>query len=227
MRDVDDGHASCTKPADDSEHLRRFGVGQCCRRLVKDEQSRLLRQDSRECGHRPLDRRQAFHVPRDVDRLAETGECRRCRPVQVTPPHDTPAGRRRSAQEHVLRDREAGDRGQLLEQGRHADRHRPPGGTRSAVSVPSTVTRPESGVTTPAMILISVDLPAPFSPRSAWTSPAATSRWTSSSTTASPYVLRTPSTDRMLGTRGMLEGLHIGCPSLPHSPSRRSAADDE
>ena len=37
---------------------------------------------------------------------------------------------------------------------------------------PSSVMRPTSGATTPAMILISVDLPAPFSPRIAWMLPA-------------------------------------------------------
>ena len=43
-------------------------------------------------------------------------------------------------------------------------------------SRPSSSMRPSSGATTPAMILISVDLPAPFSPRIAWMRPASTTR---------------------------------------------------
>ena len=43
-------------------------------------------------------------------------------------------------------------------------------------SRPSSIMRPSSGATTPAMILIRVDLPAPFSPRMAWMRPAWTVR---------------------------------------------------
>src|SRR6266852_4776356 len=41
---------------------------------------------------------------------------------------------------------------------------------------PPTAIAPESGVSAPVMILTSVDLPAPFSPTSAWTSPGARSK---------------------------------------------------
>ena len=44
---------------------------------------------------------------------------------------------------------------------------------------PATVSVPESGVTAPVMILMSVDLPAPFSPISACTSPGRSSNETS------------------------------------------------
>ena len=47
-----------------------------------------------------------------------------------------------------------------------------PCGEPKRSSCPPTATLPLSGTTTPEMILISVDLPAPFSPSSAWTSPA-------------------------------------------------------
>ena len=57
-----------------------------------------------------------------------------------------------------------------------------PGGIGSGTSVPSTVSRPPgSGSCTPARTLISVDLPLPFSPSSAWTSPWLTVRSTSPS----------------------------------------------
>ena len=45
-------------------------------------------------------------------------------------------------------------------------------GDANVTGSPSSSMRPSSGVTTPAMILISVDLPAPFSPRIAWMRPA-------------------------------------------------------
>ena len=47
-------------------------------------------------------------------------------------------------------------------------------GEAKLTSRPSIVMRPSSGATTPAMILMSVDLPAPFSPRMAWMRPALT-----------------------------------------------------
>ena len=44
-------------------------------------------------------------------------------------------------------------------------------GESKATSAPSSTMRPASGATTPERILISVDLPAPFSPRMAWMRP--------------------------------------------------------
>jgi hypothetical protein len=41
-------------------------------------------------------------------------------------------------------------------------------GFENARKVPSSRNSPASGGTTPAMILIKVDFPAPFSPRTAW-----------------------------------------------------------
>src|ERR1700738_943604 len=48
---------------------------------------------------------------------------------------------------------------------------------------------PESAGCAPARIFISVDLPAPFSPTSAWTSPARTSNVTPSSARTPGHVL--------------------------------------
>ncbi len=44
-------------------------------------------------------------------------------------------------------------------------------GLRNVTDRPSSSIVPESGCTTPAMILIRVDLPAPFSPSTAWMRP--------------------------------------------------------
>src|SRR6476620_7629823 len=45
-------------------------------------------------------------------------------------------------------------------------------GVSAATRAPRTASDPESGDSAPLRILISVDLPAPFSPTIAWTSPA-------------------------------------------------------
>src|SRR5699024_11698283 len=58
-------------------------------------------------------------------------------------------------------------------------------------SEPSTRILPESGWCTPAIILISVDLPAPFSPSSAWTCPRRTDKVTSLITLTGPKDLET------------------------------------
>src|SRR2546429_751963 len=52
---------------------------------------------------------------------------------------------------------------------------------------------PPSGRCTPPRMQISVDLPAPFSPTTAWISPRATSKSTPSSATVAPNRLVTPS----------------------------------
>ncbi len=44
-------------------------------------------------------------------------------------------------------------------------------GSKERTGVPSMMTSPRSGLKAPAMIFIRVDLPAPFSPITAWTSP--------------------------------------------------------
>src|ERR1700722_18879333 len=65
---------------------------------------------------------------------------------------------------------------------------------------PSKRSSPSSGVSAPAMILISVDLPAPFSPTSARTSPVETEKSTRSSD-------RTPGKDlEMALTSTTIEG---------------------
>jgi hypothetical protein len=53
-------------------------------------------------------------------------------------------------------------------------------GVFGATATPSMVMVPEVSVTTPAITLVSVDLPAPFSPTSAWISPRRRSKSTSS-----------------------------------------------
>src|SRR6476619_1265546 len=57
-------------------------------------------------------------------------------------------------------------------------------GVENAASVPSKTTVPALAGRVPARMFISVDLPAPFAPQTAWTSPASAekSTWSSAST---------------------------------------------
>ena len=59
-------------------------------------------------------------------------------------------------------------------------------------ALPSTAISPRSGRCTPPRMRTSVDLPAPFSPTSACTSPASTSKSTPSSARVAPKCLDTP-----------------------------------
>src|SRR5687767_5041995 len=63
---------------------------------------------------------------------------------------------------------------------------------------------PASGAIRPARILSSVDLPAPFSPTSAWALPAATSKLTPVSALMAPKDLWMPSNCRLTPTDGSL-----------------------
>ena len=62
---------------------------------------------------------------------------------------------------------------------------RPPGSRRSTGS-PANAIVPASGWIVPDATFMSVDLPAPFSPSSAWTSPGSTSSETSVSAATPP-----------------------------------------
>src|SRR4051794_959492 len=65
-------------------------------------------------------------------------------------------------------------------------------GESMTTSRPPTAIEPESGCTIPARMLISVDLPAPFSPSRLWTSPAWIARSMRSLATTPGYALVMP-----------------------------------
>src|SRR5689334_1747287 len=70
--------------------------------------------------------------------------------------------------------------------------------------LPASVIVPRSGTTAPDSTFISVLLPAPFSPRSAWTSPGSASRSTPASAVTAPNRFVTPRMERsavMSGSR--------------------------
>src|SRR5947208_16136594 len=65
-------------------------------------------------------------------------------------------------------------------------------GCPSRSAVPASRTSPASGTTPPPSTFTSVDLPAPFSPTSAWISPARTSKSTASSARTPGYDFDSP-----------------------------------
>ena len=89
---------------------------------------------------------------------------------------------RRVGDRDVVRDRQVGHQRQFLEDADDAGAWRRRTGSRSCCGVPSRRMRAGSrAATTPAMILISVDLPAPFSPSTAWIEPRRQAKSTPSS----------------------------------------------
>ena len=89
------------------------------------------------------------------------------------------------AEQHVLPHREGVDEAEVLVD--HADAQIGRGlRVVDHVSRPASVIVPRSGWTSPIRIFISVDLPAPFSPRMPWIRPACRCRSTSSQATTRP-----------------------------------------
>src|SRR6185437_13491016 len=96
---------------------------------------------------------------------------------------------------------------------------------RKCVSLPSSRKRPENSGCTPAMIFISVLLPAPFSPTRPWISPGRSAKSTPRSASTPPKVLPIPFSSRrgevpsgMAGSdqEVILHPLHAGCVGLGH-----------
>src|SRR5580698_9380493 len=73
-------------------------------------------------------------------------------------------------------------------------------GVRRQTSRPCHRMEPASGCSMPATIFISVDLPAPFSPNSRWTSPASTERLASRRAVTPPNRFWIPLRSRSKGT---------------------------
>src|SRR6185295_4649911 len=76
-------------------------------------------------------------------------------------------------------------------------------GEAKRTATPSTRTSPPSGWTAPARIFMSVDLPAPFSPTTAWTMPGAMARSTPVRAWIPPYASRRSTTSTAGGGVGI------------------------
>src|SRR3989454_8116778 len=92
-------------------------------------------------------------------------------------------------------------------------------GSRTLTGLPSTSTSPESGDTSPYRMFISVVFPAPFSPSSAWISPARTSKLMSSfaRTPGKRFVMPRISS---AGGGSLMATKRVGGPATAGPPSR-------
>ena len=155
-----------------------LGVGQRRRRLVEDEHARVERQRAGDGHHRSLHGREGRRRGRAAGCAGRAGRAAAAASRRIAlPVHD--AARRPCAlgECDVLGDGDRLDDRQLLVQGDHRARFAAFTSEKSARS-PPTRTSPSSWPCTPVTTLISVGLPAPFSPSRACTSPARTSRST-------------------------------------------------
>ena len=196
MRDVDDALALAAEPGDDVEQAIDLAAGQRRRGFVHDdhrgvERRALSRFRASCCSGRlsvPTSRSGAMAAPTRPSRSA----ARRRRARQSHAPEHVTAVRR---QRDVLGHRQVREQRRLLVNRRDAEA-RAVGGSRRWWTWPRMSTVPASGVSAPLMILISVDLPAPFSPTRPCTSPASRSNDTPFSAWTPANVLTIPVTER-------------------------------
>ena len=197
VRDVDDADAARAELAHDAEQPFDLADRQRRGRLVHD-------QDARGVGERLDDRHDLAVADREIRRPAGRRRCRARWPssrlrasLRMAATVEEAAGPRQlAAEEEVGGDVEARNEVELLEDRGDA------GGLRVArigEAHRRAVDRgscPRRARCTPERMFISVDLPAPFSPSSAWISPACRSKSTPRSAWTPPKRLTTPRIDK-------------------------------
>ena len=169
VRDVDDRRAALGDRADALEQplaSRPASATRSARRARAPSTRARAPSRSRGAGGRR----------RSARRRARPGRSRR-RPPRAsrvsTPTRATTAGAEapRHREHHVLGDRQVLENREVLVDDREPERLRRGGRRRVRAAGRRSRRVPESGAVEPAATAISVDLPAPFSPTSAWTSP--------------------------------------------------------
>jgi hypothetical protein len=182
VRDVDDRDALGQRGRCDPAQAPGLVGGQGGRGLVHDEHAHILGQGARDLDGLLFGQRQAARHLVHVEVHADAGD-------QVARPGALAGGPAQEAlvaraDEDVLGHVEIGEDHRLLVDRGHAHLAR---GLRAGIArgAPSTRIWPVVGWWMPVMILIMVDLPAPFSPTSACTSPA----WRSSDRSVSAWVM--------------------------------------
>ena len=146
--------------------------------LVHDHDACVAAERTRDLDELLFRHRELARRPIGIDLRPGACEQRLRDPPAARPVDAPPARPTLEPQRQVLRDREMRKQGGLLVDGGDP-RSRAASGPWAASGAPSIASVPESGWTAPVRILISVDLPAPFSPTMACTSPARRSSDTS------------------------------------------------
>ena len=184
VRHVDHALARVGQRADDAVHARDLDVGERRRRLVEDEDARLAGQQPRDLDELALGHRER----RDVRARVQVAEpyLGQVGPRPLGHPPARPEAAEAPAEEDVLAGRERRHEAQLLLHHRDAGGRGSGGRWRGRRAGRRSRSCPSSGSTRPERIFTSVDLPAPFSPSRAMTSPRRSSNETSSSARTGP-----------------------------------------
>ena len=172
---------SRSQPRDDVEEALDFALGQRRGRLVHDERRARRRRApcaiSTSCcsgmlsvSTEPIGVDRRADARQQIARVARGAPSSRCGATAAAARARTRCSRRPSdAETAPAADRSRRCRARARPRDRCRDSARPPTDKRAAI-----------GRTAPVITLISVDLPAPFSPTSAWTSPSCRSNDTPS-----------------------------------------------
>jgi hypothetical protein len=125
VRDVDHADAARAEVVEDAEERFDFGVGERGRRLVKDEDARVLRERLRDLDQLLLPDAEVADGRARIDSQLQLVEQSLRAPVKLVPADDAEASRL-AAEEDVLADRHLLDERQLLKDDRDAGRLRVP-----------------------------------------------------------------------------------------------------
>ena len=186
-------------------------------RLVKDQHARRQIDGARDCDDVLYRNRIVAEGRGNVDVKAELRQQHLGCAAHLVLAYHAKA-RRLAAEKQILRHRKIRQQIDLLIDGGNACIERGLGRAWGE-SAPSSRTTPASRASTPVTTLISVDLPAPFSPSSAWISPARRVKSTSCSARSGPKLLLSPRTSRRAGAGS---GLSMASSLPPASAQMRT-----
>ena len=146
---------------------------------------RLFEEDAGKLDELALADGEAADRRMDVDMEAEPGE-QVAAPLLHRPGGNEAEARRLAIDVKIGEHRALGEEAEFLVDDADAALPRRVGRIDASPSRRRVMIVPESGRTAPARIFISVDLPAPFSPTTAWIVPRSTVRFMSASATTPP-----------------------------------------
>ena len=182
--DVDDRDALRRQLAHDLEQDLRLALGQRGGRLVEDQHAAVQRQRLGDLDQLLLRDGERAHQRGGID-VAEAAQDLAGAALEPAIVHQQRAAGVGRGHEDVLGDRDIGAERDLLVDEADAERCAMAGEV-IATGLPSRRISPLSGRRMPSMMFISVDLPAPFSPASAWISPLRSSKSTPRSARTGP-----------------------------------------
>ena len=186
VRDIEERQPLVAQPLQHDEHLGDVRRRQGRRRLVENENARLARQRLGDLDHLPARQRQVLDERHGMDVRGAGARERLLGDAPLRAPVDEAEPSRRIADRDIVGDRQVRNERQLLEDADDAGAIGGGGRVEGDIAAVEHDASCRPGLTTPDRILMSVDLPAPFSPRIAWIRPAAMARSAFSSARTPP-----------------------------------------